>query len=742
MSESFQLVHPPIMTCTNVLLIDNSVMDSYVFYNSVNKDTFPILYSSSSDKSELLLVLQQLSFVRVGIVFVHNQFLDNHSFFESDNVGFIKALGVSHIDFLACDTLNNPEWVNYYSKLYPITIGASNGKTGNIKYGGNWVMESTNEDIKYIYFTELIEHYTYLLDSISSHTIGIKNDGTIWGTGNNSYGQLGLGNLDQKTTLTQMTNSSTPKYISCGAYHTMVLMTNGTIWGTGKNDNGQLGLGDISHRNTLTLLTSDISGCTPLSISCGSEHTMVLMTDGTIWGTGRNYSGQLGIDNTTIKGHPRLTRLTSDISGCTPLSISCGSEHTMVLMTNGTIWGTGRNDNGQLGLGNLDEKTTLTPMTSDISGCIPKYINCGKFHTMVLMTNGTIWGTGESGLGQIGIGTPIGNITTLTRITSDLSGRTPKYISCGRSHTMVLMTDGTIWGTGYNTSGELGLNDTTIRYTLSRITSDLSGCTPEYISCGEYHTMALMTNGTIWGTGNNGNGQLGIGNTTQKNIFTKSTTNNSNFSYIAGIYDVYPYSIQFNADLNFIGTNSYQRLYDMNIQPSQLTISNRNRFIYSTMNSDTLQFSNMSTSLTSSYGINGVMASEPVRCNYSTLSLPVNNRAVGYIQEGTPTTVVDNAQLLKTLVLGVGVWILTGSCGFIASTSKYHILTISTSSSVGVVETTCQTRVFSDSPALPVLQCQRFVTNDVSTTYYLRAVSQSQTNIIPSTVVFQATRIA
>jgi hypothetical protein len=307
---------------------------------------------------------------------------------------------------------------------------------------------------------------------------------------------------------------------------------------------------------------------------------------------------------------------------------------------------------------------------------------------------------------------------------------------------MVLMTDGTIWGTGLNGNGQLGLNDIINKTTLTQITSDISGCTPKYISCGALNTMVLMTNGIIWGTGLNSNGQLGIGNTTQKTTLTKSTTNNSNFSYIAGMYDAYPYSVQFNTDMKFIGTESYQRLYDMNIQPSQMTISNRNRFIYATMNSDTLQFSNMSTSLTSSYGINGVMASEPVRCNYSTLSLPVNNRAVGYIQEGTPTTVVDNAQLLKTLVLGVGVWILTGSCGFIASTSKYHILTISTSSSVGVVETTCQTRVFSDSPALPVLQCQRFVTNDVSTTYYLRAVSESQTNIIPSTVVFQATRIA
>ena len=730
------LIHPPITSCSNVLLIDNSVMDPHVFYDSVNADTFPILYSSSSLKTNMLLLLQKLSFVRVGIVFIRNLFLDDQSFFESDN--FFKALGVRHIDFLSCDTLNDPQWNNFYSTLSPITVGASNGKTGNLKYGGDWVMESTGEDIETVYFTKRIEQYIYLLDSPSNHTIGIKNDGTIWGTGNNGNGQLGLGNLDQKTTFTQMTNSSTPKSISCGASHTIVLMTDGKIWVTGLNSNGQLGLGNTDQKTTLTQITSDISGCAPLSVSCGEYYTMVLMTNGTIWGTGFNGSGQLGLGNTTQR--TTLTRITSDISGCTPFFISCGYDHTMALMTNGTIWATGRNDSGQLGLGDIVQKTTLTRITSDISGCTPIAISCGSFHTMVLMTNGTIWGAGDSNQGQLGIGTPIGIQNILIQLTSDISGRTPKYISCGYIHTMVLMMDGTIWGTGNNGNGQLGLNDTTNRYTLTQITSDISGCTPEYISCGASNTVVLMTNGTIWGTGLNSNGQLGLGNTTQKTTLTKSTTNNSNFSYIAGIYDAYPYSIRFNTNINVIGTDAYQRLYDMNMQPSQLTISNRNSYINATMNSAILQFSNMSTSLTSLYGITGVTASEPVRCNYSTLSLPVNDKASGYIQYGTPLTVLANAQLLKTLVLGVGVWILTGSCGLVTSTSKYHILTINTSN-VGI-ETTCQSRVFSDSQALPVLQCHRFVTNTVSTTYYLRVVSESQTDVIPSTVVFQATRIA
>ena len=731
------LIHPTITACTNVLLIDASIMDSQLFYDSVNADTFPILYSSTSSKADMLLLLHQLSFVRLGVVFIRNLFLDNLSFFDS-GVFFI-SLGIRQIDFLACDTLKDPSWVAFYSRLSPITVGASNGKTGNLKYGGDWVMESTNEDIQAIYFTDNILSFSSLLDARGIHILGIRSNGTIWGVGTNINGQLGLGDSSNRNTLTQITSdigNRTPQYISCGDIHTMVLMTDGTIWGTGFNLFGQLGLGDSSNRNTLTRLTSDISGYTPLSISCGAYYSMVLMTNGTVWGSGYNIAGQLGLGDYGDRN--TLTRLTSDISGCMPQYISCGYDHTMVLMTNGTIWGTGLNLSGQLGLGDYDsDRNTLTRITSDISGCTPLFISCGANHTMVLMTNGTIWGTGRNDNGQLGLADN-SDRNTLTRMTSNIGGRTPKTISCGYDHTMVLMTDGTIWGTGDNNYGQLGLADNTDRNTLTQITSDISGCTPLSISSGNTHTMVLMTDGTIWVTGNF---VSEIGNT---NTLTKLITNNTNFINITGGY-VYPYPIRFNTDINIIGTDSYQRLYDTSVQPSQLSVSNKNNFNNATLTSDTLQFYNMSTTLSSSYGINSASLSEPIRYNYSALSLPISDNAIGYIQDGTgtvPANVNATDKILKTLDLGPGIWRLSGSCGFAASTAKYHILSITTLTVVPRIEPTCQNRVHSDNTALPVLQCQRVVTNDVSITYYLVAQSEHITNILSTTVVFQAIRIA
>ena len=204
-------------------------------------------------------------------------------------------------------------------------------------------------------------------------------------------------------------------------------------------------------------------------------------------------------------------------------------------MDDNSIWTTGLNLYGQLGLGDNTYRNTLTQITSEISGCTPQSIFCGGSDSMVLMTNNSIWSTGYNLYGQLGLGDN-DNRNTLTKITSDFSGCTPQSISCGGSNSMVLMTDSSIWTTGLNSNGQLGLGDNNNRNTLTKITRDISGCTPQNIECSATHNVALMTNGTIWATGGNSTGQLGIGNFDEKNILTKMTTNNSNFMYIADMY--------------------------------------------------------------------------------------------------------------------------------------------------------------------------------------------------------------
>jgi hypothetical protein len=222
----------------------------------------------------------------------------------------IKVFGVKHMDYLACDTLRYSTWKAYYGLLTEATgvvIGASDDETGNIKYGGDWVMETTGQDIELLYFTKSIEYYKYVLN-VGNHTIVISN-GSLYGTGDNNDGQLGLAGGGTVNTLTQIPlTAKTPKAIACGGSHTIVLMTDGSLYGTGSNNVGQLGLtGTV---NTLTQIP--LNGKTPKAIACGAFHTIVLMTDGSLYGTGYNNVGQLGlagIVNTLTQINPNITSI-------------------------------------------------------------------------------------------------------------------------------------------------------------------------------------------------------------------------------------------------------------------------------------------------------------------------------------------------------------------------------------------------------------------------------------------------
>ena len=182
------LVYEPKYDCSNVLLIDSTVQDYQTIVDSVNSNTMAIVYSHSSTKEDLSMVLNNFTTIsRIAFAFSSNSnipitFLDNEPFFlyspivdnSSENLLFLidifEKYNVQHADYLGCNTLEYVEWNNYYNYLIQKTntvIGASNDKTGNIKYGGDWILENTSEDIQMIYFTQNIEYYNYLLDNLN-----------------------------------------------------------------------------------------------------------------------------------------------------------------------------------------------------------------------------------------------------------------------------------------------------------------------------------------------------------------------------------------------------------------------------------------------------------------------------------------------------------------------------------------------------------------------------------------------
>ena len=141
--------------------------------NNINRIGFAFHYSELNDPNTILFLNQEPFFTEADL----GEPVDN---IFSPNVQFMLDLllhgGIAHVDFLACNTLQNDKWKRYYQLLQTKTgviIGASDNNTGNLLYGGDWIMESTHEEVGLIYFTTGIENYVDLLfDAVLPNSYG------------------------------------------------------------------------------------------------------------------------------------------------------------------------------------------------------------------------------------------------------------------------------------------------------------------------------------------------------------------------------------------------------------------------------------------------------------------------------------------------------------------------------------------------------------------------------------------
>jgi alpha-tubulin suppressor-like RCC1 family protein len=401
--------------------------------------------------------------------------------------------------------LKYDNWQNYYNIILSNTtanIGASNDRTGNLKYGGDWTMESTGQDIEDIYFNSQIQNYQQLLDGAESNYV-IMDNGSVYACGYNDRGQLGIGTSSGPGLHLMINNTGkTPSAISVGRYHTVILMTDGTIYSIGEGTYGQLGIGNTAGASSLTLMTNT-TGKTPVSVSCGVRFTIVLMSDGTIYGCGRNTDNQLGPG---WPGDDILTlRLMPNNTGKIPRMVeAAGGIGVTILMTDGTIYSTGRNSTvsgnsdsvGRYGNGTTTSVVGLNQMINN-TGKTPVYISSSGGHTMVLMNDGTVYGTGNNLYGQLLNGNTT-NQTTLVQMINT-TGKTPVGIATGSGSTFILMSDRTVYSAGFNNQGQIG-RPVAITAAFGQV-GNTTGKTIDAISVAESFTTFLMTDGTVYGVG-------------------------------------------------------------------------------------------------------------------------------------------------------------------------------------------------------------------------------------------------
>jgi len=237
-----------------------------------------------------------------------------------------------------------------------------------------------------------------------------------------------------------------------------------------------------------------------IDIAAGYDHAIALDSDGNVWAWGRNDYGQAGDSSLT----DQLTPV--QVQGLTGITqIAAGAYHNLALDSFGTVWAWGQNGDGQLGNGTKTNSTVPVPV-SGLSDIIA--IATGTSHSIALKGNGTVWTWGTNSYYELGHG--------LGGTTDELvPGQVPNLfnvidIAGGYNFTTVLKQNNTVWSWGRNRAGQLGTGDTTDR---NIPVAALLPATVDSIHASlSERAFAVMSDGSVWGWGNNGSyGAVGNG---------------------------------------------------------------------------------------------------------------------------------------------------------------------------------------------------------------------------------------
>lgn len=341
-----------------------------------------------------------------------------------------------------------------------------------------------------------------------NHALILDTNKELWATGENTDGEFG--------TTASLVNTPTKIASNVVAYakgenYTLIVKMDGSLWATGDNDNGQLGLGDTTDRTAWTeVLTSGVS-----SVAAGDNHTLIVKTDGTVWATGANDSGQLGLGNTTsISTFTQVPGITS--AKLVAVNKRGWNEaktgNSAIILTDGTMYVSGANGLGQLGLGTNTDVSNFT-LVSGLTNV--KEVALGAFHTAVVKTSGELLQSGDNYFGQFGNGVSGAGVAsnTFTQLATGVS-----HADVGVSYTLYVGTDGYVYGAGDNFFGMFG-NDETAQHTVFTKTTTVSDISR--VAAGKYSSYVLSGTGSLYVTGDNFFGQLGNGNTVSLTKYTK-----------------------------------------------------------------------------------------------------------------------------------------------------------------------------------------------------------------------------
>ena len=344
----------------------------------------------------------------------------------------------------------------------------------------------------------------------------------------------------------------------------------------GSNGFGQLGDNSASGRLLPTAVddTGVLAGKTITAVAEGYLNSLALCSDGTLAAWGYNVYGQLG-NNGAV---PSNVAVAVDRSGAladkTVIAISAGPFHNLVLCSDGSVAAWGYNNYGQLGTG--DKVTSRVPVLVKQTGAlVGKHVVAvatAAYGSFALCDDGTLAAWGYNDEGELGDGTT--TTSSIPVAVATPAGKSIAVLAAGQYHTLALCTDGTVLAWGYNNRGQLGDGGTDSSKTPVAIGGfgALAGKSVVAIRAGSAHSLALCADGTLTAWGWNKSGQLGLTGVTQSNVPVAVTMAGASLTQIA-LGGSHSLALSADGTLAAWGDNAYGQLGNNSMTPSAVPVA-------------------------------------------------------------------------------------------------------------------------------------------------------------------------
>ena len=389
----------------------------------------------------------------------------------------------------------------------------------------------------------LAQECTNIIGTGYNYSVALKKTGTIYTWGSNYNGRLGNDSTEYSSVPVQVKGLNGDGLltdvvaVSVGHSHSLAVKNNGTVYAWGSNNRGQLGNDSIADMivpvqvyglNGIGFLTNVVA------VSAGNSHSLALKRDGTVYAWGSNNNGQLGAGDDVPVGGNSFSGVPIQVKGLNGegvltnvVAISAGDGYSLALKENGTVYAWGSNSRGQLG-NNSTENSDVPVQVSGLEGneilADIVSVSAGDGHSLAVKQDGTVYVWGSNNNGQLGVGNDVPvNSFGYSSVVVQVKGLNGERfltdiisVSAGDGHSLAVKQDGTVYSWGANYNGQLGNNSTENSNVPVKVKSlNGEGVLKNIVSVSaeDAHSLALKRDGTVYAWGSNNRGQLGNNST-------------------------------------------------------------------------------------------------------------------------------------------------------------------------------------------------------------------------------------